>query len=453
MSATKSVTDTGTSDETEALPSARQPEEHHIFYKNIKGLPWKVLTAPLKFRRARIITVEPTVFLFVFAMSTALPISEQFFYQYYAVYYLRQLNHTNLTASGMCIDPNLLQTPLHPDRKDSPSVEHYVRRDSSHFIMYYSLLSTVLQAISILLIGPLTDTFGRKMGLIIASTGAGIQYGILLIVVYFQTSLYVSLIGAVITGITGGLGMILTAAFAYAADVSSHKTRTLRIGLATASYYVAGAISEYSGGIWLNRNHCTFEPLLWCTVALSLAAIVYTIIGFPESRHTNEEHHPSRSRTNRCFTCSARCVVTLLKAVVIKFWKGLRIFFRPRLETIELWLALLTQNIYILNAAGMQLIGVLFYKAYPLHWSPAIIGKFDSLCFALQGIVIFFVFPIVTVGLKLADSLIVFLGIIPPIMMYLLVAYFGEGLVTWQMFLCKFQQSCNMWVIHIQCTL
>lgn len=441
MSATeRAVPDTRTRNETDALLSARQRKEHHKFYKNIKGLSWKVLTAPLTFRRAQIITVEPTVFLFVFAMYLALPISEQFFYQYYAVYYLRQLNHTNLTASGMCIDPNLLQTPLHPDQENSPSVEHYVRSDSSHFIMYYSVLSTVLQAIAILLIGPLTDTFGRKMGLIVASAGVGIQYGVLLIVIYFQTSLYVSLIGAVIAGVTGGLGMILMAAFAYAADVSSHKTRTLRIGLASASYFVAGAFSEYSGGIWLNRNHCTFEPLMWCTVALSLAAIVYTIIGFPESRHTNEKHHPSRSRMNKCFSCSARSVVTLLKAVVIKFWKGLRIFFRPKLETIELWLALLTQNVYILNAAGVQLIGVLFYKAYPLHWSPAIIGKFDSLYFALQGLVIFCVFPIATVVLKLADSLIVFLGIIPPIMMYLLVAYFGEGLGTWQMFLCKFQQ-------------
>ena len=427
------ATNSRTRAEAEPLLATGQSKEHHVN----KGLLWKVLTAPLAFRRARIITVEPTVFLFVFAMYLTFPITQQFVYQYYAVHYLRQLNHTNLTASGMCIDPNLLQTPLHPDQKDSPTVEQYVRSDSSHFILYYTLVTTVLQSISILLVGPLTDTFGRKMGLITASAGSGIGYGVLLIVVYFQTSLYIGLIGAVVSGVSGGLGMILMASFTYAADVSSHKIRTLRIGIASASYFVAGAGSEYLGGLWLNRNGCTFEHLLWCAVAFSLAAVVYTIIGFPESRRTDEQHHPSRSKMNRCLTCNPKFVMTLLKAVVVKFWKGVQIFLRLRLETIELWLALVSLNLYILNATGTQLIGVLFFKAYPLHWTPAMIGKFNSLYFALQGLVIFVVFPVVTVILKLADSLIAFLGIVPPIMMYLLVAYYGDELVTWQMFLCK----------------
>ena len=421
--------------EKEVLLSGEHPKEKPA---SSKSLFWKILTAPLAFRRARIITVEPTVFLFGIAMYLTLPITQQFYYQYYAVYYLRQLNHSNLTASGMCIDPSLLRVPLHPDQKNSPSVEHYVKSDSSHFILYYTVLNIVLEAVSLLVLGPLTDIFGRKMGLIIASFGAGVSYGILLIVIYFRLSLYVSLIGAVVNGITGGFGVLLMAAFTYAADISSHKTRTLRIGFATASFFVAGAASEYAGGIWLNRNHCTFEPIMWCAVAACLAAVVYTIVGFPESRPTKELHHTS-SRTSRCFNCSVTCIFALIKAVVLKFWKGIVIFFRPRLETVELWLALSTQSLYVLNTAGTQLIGVLFYKGYPLHWGPAIIGNLDSLSFALHGAVIFLIFPFVTVVLKLADSLIAFLGVIPPTMMFLLVAYFGERLVTWQMFLCKCQ--------------
>ena len=422
--------------EEEALLSDGQPKGDHT---TSKSMFWKVLTAPLAFRRARIITVEPAVFLFGLAMYLISPITQQFYYQYYAVYYLRQLNHSNLTASGMCIDPSLLQAPLHPDQKNSPSVEHYVKSDSSLFILYYTVLNTVLQAISVLVIGPLTDTFGRKMGLIIASFGAGVSYGILLIVIYFRLSLYVSLVGAVVSGITGGLGVLLTAAFTYAADISSHKIRTLRIGFATASFFVAGAISEYAGGIWLDRDHCTFEPIMWCGIAACLAAIVYTIVGFPESRSTRILKNSSQSRTNRCFNCSGTCIFASIKAVVLKFWKGIVIFFRPRLETIELWLALATQSLYVLNSTGMQLIGVLFFKGYPLHWGSAIIGQFASLSSALHGMVIFLVFPFVTVVLKLTDSLIAFLGVIPPTMMFLLVAYFGERLVTWQMFLCKCQ--------------
>ena len=430
------VSETGAA-ETDALLATKHPKEHHV---NSKKLLWKVLTFPLAFRRARIITVEPAVFLYTFAMYISQTISQQFFYQYYAVYYLRQLNHSNLTASGMCIDPDLLQTPLHPEQKDSPSVEHYVRSDSSHYILYYSVINTVLQSISILLIGPLTDTFGRKMGFITACAGAGIQYGVLLIVVHFQTYLYIGLVGSVLSGVTGGLGLIVMSAFTYAVDVSSHKIRTLRIGIASAAYFLAGAISEYTGGIWLNRNGCNFEPILWCAVACSFAGVVYTVFGLPESRRIDAKSCTSWSKTSKCCTCDVRCVISFLKAVVMKFLKGLQIFFRPRLETLELWLALISLNVYILNAAGIQLIGVLFFKAYPLHWTPGMIGKLDSLYFALQGIVIFFVFPIATVVLKLTDSLIAFIGFIPPIMMYLLVAYYGEELVTWQMFLCKSQQ-------------
>ena len=422
--------------EEEVLLSGEHPNENPA---SSKSLFWKILTAPLAFRRARIITVEPTVFLFGLAMYLTLPITQQFYYQYYAVYYLRQLNHSNLTASGMCIDPSLLRVPLHPDQKNSPSVEHYVKSDSSHFILYSTVLNTVLQAISVLVIGPLTDAFGRKMGLIIASFGAGVSYGILLIVIYFRLSLYVSLVGAVVSGITGNFGVLLMAAFAYAADISSHKMRTLRIGFATAAFFVSDAISEYAGGIWLDRNHCTFEPIMWCAVAACLAAIVYTIVGFPESRSTKILKNSSPSSTNRCFNCSGTCIFASIKAVVLKFWRGIVIFFRPRLVTVELWLALFTLCLYTLNTVGVQLIGVLFYKGYPLHWDSATIGNLNSLSSALHGVVIFLVFPFVTVVLKLADSLIAFLGVIPPIMMFLLVAYYGERLVTWQMFLCKCQ--------------
>ena len=423
--------------EREVLLSERPLKEDHVYSK---GILWKVVTAPLRFRRAQIITVEPALFLYTFAMYLIIPIAQQFYYQYYAVYYLRQLNYSNLTASGMCIDPGLLQVPLHPDQKNSPSVEHYVKSDSSHFVLYYNIISNAVQSIAILLIGPLTDIYGRKLGFIIPAAGAAVQYGVLLIIIYFQTPLYVGLIAAVINGITGGFGMTFLASFTYAADISSHKTRTLRIGIATAAYYVAGAASEYVGGIWLNRNHCTFEPIMWCGIAACLAEIVYTIVGFPESRSTKQLHQTSQSRTSRCFNCSAVCVITLIKDYVIKFWKGLMIFFRQTLKTVELWLALLSLTVYILNTVGPQDFVVIFYKAYPLHWNPATIGNLDSLSFALQGVVIFLVFPFVTVVLKLADSLIALFGVIPPVMMYLLVAYFGERLVTWQMFLCKCMQ-------------
>ena len=124
----------------------------------------------------------------------------------------------------------------------------------------------------------------------------------------------------------------------------------------------------------------------------------------------------------------------MIKFALLKLWNGI-IFFRCRIETIELWLALFINALYVLISTGTQTTAIVFFKGSPLKWQPLTIGEYDAVSFATHGGAIIFILPILTL-LRFPDPLIGLISLSSAVC-HFFIAFLGMKLLTWQMFLCK----------------
>lgn len=97
--------------------------------------------------------------------------------------------------------------------------------------MTYNLVLTLLSLVVAPLWGPWTDNGGRrKPALLVAILGACLEMVITLLVMYFDWSVYVLIVGAALNGLSGFATVLFVGATAYIADVSSKEERAFRIG-------------------------------------------------------------------------------------------------------------------------------------------------------------------------------------------------------------------------------
>ena len=101
------------------------------------------------------------------------------------------------------------------------------------------------------LYGSLLDaTKERRVFLILPSVGATIN-ALLIVVVQYTSPDYtwVYLIGAGLSGLTGGFSVFNLSAYSYAADISNHGDRTQRMGWLEATTYASSFLSQLIGGV------------------------------------------------------------------------------------------------------------------------------------------------------------------------------------------------------------
>ena len=102
--------------------------------------------------------------------------------------------------------------------------------------------------ITILVLGPLSDHFGRKPILLLTLFGVLLQGVVAVIIVRFNLSPYYFILAYFLTGICGDHTGFLAAVFAYTADVSSLKWRTFRIGVIEATLAIGKGVSQFLNG-------------------------------------------------------------------------------------------------------------------------------------------------------------------------------------------------------------
>lgn len=318
-------------------------------------LPYR---ACLKFRQARIVTVEPIIFLFMFASFLRTPLFEQYYYVSYGTQLLRNTSFPFPNGS-YCL--NSSEVDEYAGNGSYKTVETW----SDNLVVYGEVASHVPSIIITVFLGPLSDRFGRRFVLLLAAVGSIFEGTVAVLILHLQWSPFYFVLAYFLGGMFGSFTGVLAASFSYISDVSSDKWRGFRIGLAEAFFSVGIASAQFSVGFWLQWNNCDFIQPMWLFVACNIAVVIYIILCLPESL-TERERMENAGKTPKGFSSLVRGFEIFLCLV-------------PQYSTWKLWAASLVAGLMVFNVAGTSFIAVYFLKAPPFDLDALMIGIYQSI--------------------------------------------------------------------------
>jgi len=326
------------------------------------------------------IKVEPLVFVYLFVWAFYLPLYQQYYYVRFGA--------------------SLLQNTTFPFPNNSLS-----------FCLNECQVTKYGGESKSILVGPLSDRFGRKPVLLASALGLTLQSIIALLIAIFSLSPYWFILANFATGICGDITGILAGSFAYVADVSSKKWRAFRIGLTCAMFEAGVALGSFLCGLWLSRNNCDFIAPLGMVLGSSLLILLWILVVVKESV-SKKDKADAKKKNPKLFS-------SLLN--------GFRLLFRKSPTLWKQWAVIIMLVVMFNNAIGTQLIAVPFLKSPQFDAEPVTIGIFQALISVSSGVCASGVIYVLSVILKLPDSFGVLLGIVFQLSANILMGFASES--------------------------
>lgn len=236
---------------------------------------------------------------------------------------------------------------------------------ASQLGMTYNLVLTLLSLVVAPLWGPWTDNGGkRKPALLVAIMGACLEMVITLLVMYFDWSVYVLIVGAALNGLSGFATVLFVGATAYIADVSSKEERAFRIAVMYMHVFLAGVISQLTSGLWI--QNVGFIPSAWFMLACYVLSGIWALFCVREIPRGNS----NEKMVGFFSTDNIKCFINVFR----KQRKAGRNNFL---------LLMVCEGVIFLSTLGIAGVKGLFILRSPLCWGPHLVGYY----FAFEGFV------------------------------------------------------------------
>ena len=369
--------------------------------------------AYLRFRRAKILTVEPVLFLYMFGIFMSLSIGQEYVFNWFGWKMLRE--HSNFTGTfNFCMSTDFLNKMVPRNETNGRKAGDVVQTEASLLSLATTLLGQLPSVLAALVYGPLTDRVGRKPIMLLMASAGALSGLLFTLAVYLNWSIYWFIPLTMIVSLAGGIPGVLTIVYAYVADVSSTKWLTLRLGIVESMLFFGSAISLALGGVWLERSNCEFVAPYAVYCISNVLILLYVLFLLPESL--------TRSQRKAKFSTS-----TGLRHIARSF----KIYFtRNEYSRWRLWCAVCSMFIIYLVYTGAAEISTLFLLHAPLKWKPGAIGIFQAMSQLSYALSIFLLIPLF-VYLRLPDPLILLIGVIWGTVCYLLTGFVRNG---WEMY-------------------
>ena len=373
--------------------------------------------------RAKIITVEPVIFLFMFSLYLYEMMFQLYVFNSYAYLELEPYRNSSSkidrildSQTAICLSTRLLDGL---NVTDSCYLGDRVEIQTAILGLIVGITARLPSIVTTLILGSISDRFGRKPTIVVVLIGIILHSSLVLVIVELKLDLRFFILSAGLRGIAGGIAGILTASYSYIADISSKKWLTIRLGVLESMNFIAESLSLIIGGVLINLSSCRFELPAILSLACVLAALPYAMILLPESLDHDEKS------LLRGETSSQRRTLGL-KALL----RGFQIFFGKGYSRFKLWLCLFILFITIANISGSTSVIILYLLHYPLQWDPLQIGAFLGSSEFVHGLSLILILPIlVHSGTK--DSVIVLVAVFLTGVMDICLGFAGK---TWQVF-------------------
>lgn len=355
-----------------------------------------------------------------------LPLSEQYYYHVYGANILKNTSFI-FPEGSFCVSSELINNYTHNNNSYKA-----VESASNHLVIYCQIAYCVPSILVTITLGPLMDRFGRHIGMVLPIAGITIQGIISIYIVAYNLDPYYFILANFMGGTLGGVTSIFAASFAYVADVTAHRWRSLRIGLVEAAMAFGSSGGQFLSGYWLHKGNCDYmPPLLFCT-GCSLFVLAYVVFVLPEARTTSER-------------AMLRCKSPDWLRSYIEGFK----LYCGRLSlpsTWKLYAATIVIMVMGLNIIGSVYIGVYFLKAPPFDFNSLHIGFYQGLKSTSQGLANIFIVG-AFVLLKVGDTWMMLVALLFHIVCNALIGFSSRA---WQLY-ASMKELCQAWPLFLLC--
>ncbi|KAF7988288.1 hypothetical protein HCN44_009933 [Aphidius gifuensis] len=298
----------------ESLPSTNGGNEEHV---ESHGILSKY------FKWVRYVSVEPTMWLYMMAFMTTTVIEQSLF-----------------SYKACRVDHNLTEEIF------------------SKFHQWNDISGHVVPIILALFLGNWSDRRGRKLPLVIGLTGKAIYSG-MVVVNMLQPNWNLNMIvwtATIPSGMLGGDVAIFASCFAYIADVSSHKQRTLRVTILDIAYLSAMPTGIYLGSYLYNKVFDKSYTIMFAiNTSLLVLSIIYSLIFL--KWQTNERQKPVDTKNIISDFFDKDHVISTFKTITKT---------RPKFGRLHLWILFIAMILYMFQRAETQMI--FLYTQRVFNW-------------------------------------------------------------------------------------
>lgn len=214
--------------------------------------------------------VELSLIFYVIAASCLSPLLVQYVYSRLARQHgLDEHTHSKVSKCSLNKTSSVYKT------------QQIVESESSHWMMYYNLATTILATFTSVFYGTYSDKGGRKISIAIPMIGMFIRYLIWACVIYFDLHLAVLLVACIIDGISGFYATLLQGVFSYIADITHIGNRTFRMTVISSALVIVNTGCQLAIGYGIHYLGFLWSVVIvFCTTSIG---VIYSVVFLKET--------------------------------------------------------------------------------------------------------------------------------------------------------------------------
>lgn len=296
-------------------------------------------------------------------------------------------------------------------------LEDDVQAEAGSYLIYYRMLVNIPAIALGLFCGAWSDKYGRKIPMMLPSLGS--VFSVLFYMLSLastENAMVFTLIGALIQGSFGKSSVITMAVNSYASDITDKDDRSRKLGKLLAMNFFGLFAGALLAGIFQDNSDL---PATFCAVVFFHAVVVLiSLMCMPETVPFQVERpDPEESKEKRNLFLIGNMKESLSVLVKKRINHGRKIIF------ILFLISLMNQTCKV----GETDITLLFVTHSPLSWPKSWYGYLLSLDYAVMGVCLIVVLPILSNILNLPDAAIIIVGLLCKIIRLFWAAFIQES--------------------------